>query len=81
MLLSQSGLMIVTQRRALLIAGQSSGIGRRRAALAFAKAGIDVCPGESVRKRLEAAMTSAAQQTGVKVKAYHLALAGAQVKR
>ena len=65
-------LMIATQRRAL-ITGASSGIGKATA-LAFAKAGIDIALVSRSQEKLEA-VASATQQTGVKVKAYHLDLA------
>lgn len=68
----KSELKIATQRRAL-ITGASSGIGKATA-LAFAKAGIDIALVSRSQEKLEA-VASAAQQTGVKVKAYHLDLA------
>lgn len=73
-LLSQgkSELTIATQRRAL-ITGASSGIGKATA-LAFAEAGIDTALVSRSQEKLDA-VASAAQQTGVKVKAYHLDLA------
>jgi len=61
-----------TERRAL-ITGASSGIGKATA-LAFAKAGIDVALVSRSQDKLQA-VASAAQQTGVKAKAYHLDLA------
>lgn len=61
-----------TERRAL-ITGASSGIGKATA-LAFAKAGIDVALVSRSWEKL-AVVASAAQQTGVKAKAYCLDLA------
>lgn len=63
---------MIENRRAL-ITGASSGIGKATA-LALAKAGIDVALVSRSQAKLEA-VASAAQQTGVKAKAYTLDLA------
>lgn len=63
---------MIENRRAL-ITGASSGIGKATA-LAFAKAGIDVALVSRSQAKLEA-VANAAQQTGVKAKAYTLDLA------
>jgi short-subunit dehydrogenase len=63
---------VVTQRYAL-ITGASSGIGKA-AALAFAKAGINLALVSRSEEKL-AAVASAARQTGVEVKVYPLDLA------
>lgn len=65
--------MTLATRRRALITGASSGIGKATA-LAFAKAGIDVALVSRSQEKL-AAITQAAQQTGVKAKAYPLDLA------
>lgn len=65
--------MTFATRRRALITGASSGIGKATA-LAFAKAGIDVALVSRSQEKL-AAIAQAAQQTGVKAKAYPLDLA------
>jgi short-subunit dehydrogenase len=69
----KSELMTFATERRALITGASSGIGKATA-LAFAKAGIDVALVSRSQDKLQA-VASAAQQTGVKAKAYHLDLA------